>query len=158
MANAKRTLHERFWSKVDVKGPDECWIWTGAISGGTGYGSFVTAGVGSYKGGAHRIAYQLTYGPIPPGLLVCHRCDVRECVNPTHLFLGTGRDNVLDMVSKGRANRAHGERAGSSKLTERQVREIRSASAPHSEIAAQYGISRPLVSRIKRRLKWSYLQ
>jgi hypothetical protein len=80
---------------------DECWEWDGAIFKGSGYGQF-----GSVKSGvftAHRYSYQLFKGQIPDGMFVCHSCDNRKCFNPSHLWLGTPKDNVQDMVKKGRS-------------------------------------------------------
>jgi HNH endonuclease len=87
---------ERFWGRVDKSG--ECWEWTGSL-GSHGYGEF---GVAGDRVLAHRYSYELASGPIPDGLYVCHHCDNRRCVRPDHLFLGTARDNALDMVRKGR--------------------------------------------------------
>jgi HNH endonuclease len=99
-------IAERFWSQVD-KHPDGCWLWTGT-DGASGYGSFrIPGGVGAVP--AHRFAWMLVHGRISRGLLACHHCDVRKCVRVTadpegsHIFLGTQRDNMADMVAKGRA-------------------------------------------------------
>jgi hypothetical protein len=85
-----------FWSYVDKTG--DCWLWTKSCTS-KGYGQFKFK---EQKDTTHRIAWKLTHGPIPDGLLVLHRCDVRNCVNPAHLFLGTPKDNTQDMMSKGR--------------------------------------------------------
>ena len=87
---------DRFWSKVDRTG--ECWLWL-AARGRTGYGRFRQPKGHEY---AHRVAYRLTFGPIPEGMVVRHICDNPPCCNPEHLLLGTQSDNNKDSVARGR--------------------------------------------------------
>jgi hypothetical protein len=102
---SKQTVLERFWSKVQEGGPDDCWPWIGTAST-TGYGSFYLhampgAGPGTYVI-AHRFMYELTYGPIPKGLDIDHICRVRKCVNPAHLRVVTRKQNCEHRSRVGR--------------------------------------------------------
>jgi hypothetical protein len=90
---------ERFWAKVQKS--DGCWLWTAAARK-NGYGIFAERRPRSRTYSAHRLSYELTFGPISSGLSVLHRCDNRRCVRPDHLFLGTARENTQDMIAKGR--------------------------------------------------------
>ena len=105
------SLRERFFGKVIRGQGDACWQWIGAANGPYGdsrrggYGVLAVPGVDPRRNHmrlAHRVAWELMRGPVPPGLFVLHSCDNRRCVNPGHLFLGTARDNTRDMMSKGR--------------------------------------------------------
>lgn len=97
----KAELNARFDAKIQFGGVDECWLWQPAI-GTHGYGVFGTGGKGNVQC-AQRYAYERANGPVPKGLLVLHSCDVRACVNPEHLRVGTCADNVSDMIKRGRA-------------------------------------------------------
>ncbi len=96
------TIEERFWPKVDQRGPDECWPWMAYIAP-DGYGRIGEGGKYGRKLGAHRVSLELALGrPLREGMDSCHTCDNRLCVNPAHLFEGTRDANVQDMMSKGR--------------------------------------------------------
>lgn len=90
----RKTLEARFWEKVKTDGA--CWLWQGTRGGSLGYGMF--RGPSRKPEFAHRVAWQITHGPIPEGLMVLHRCDVPPCVRPAHLYLGTATDNSRDMT------------------------------------------------------------
>ena len=155
---------KRFWSKVKKAGGDACWLWTGARDKhpkgkGLTYGSF---GIGSRTDHscrhvkAHRVAWELTHGPIPDGVKVLHKCDTPHCVRPGHLFLGTQADNVADMMAKGRGVQLSGTQHGNAKFTAKQVADIRFRFVPKarigngaaSVIAKEYGVDRHTVSRM----------
>lgn len=89
---------DRFWENVDIRGEDECWEWRLARTS-LGYGDLQW---GEHTVYAHRVAWELTNGPIPDRMCICHHCDNPPCCNPAHLFLGTQRDNVQDSITKGR--------------------------------------------------------
>lgn len=125
-------LVERFWSKVDRSDAGGCWWWTGAGSRTGRYGVFSVSG---RMWGAHRASWTLTFGPIPTGLSVCHRCDHPLCVRPDHLFLGTTAENAHDAQAKGRL--ASGERHSSRTHPERLARGDRNGARKHPELLAR---------------------
>lgn len=146
-------LVERFWPKVS-KG-EGCWLWT-AFKNRAGYGMIGSVGHAVLL--AHRASWEIHFGPIPTGLFVCHRCDVRACVRPDHLFLGTAAENNSDMNEKGRSRYATlGELNPSSKLTESQVVEIRNSSETQRALAAKHGVSKALIYAIRKRLSWRHV-
>ena len=91
-------------------------------------------------------------------MLVCHKCDVRCCVNPEHLFLGTYQDNVDDMWRKGRGHPGSGERHGYAKLTEEMVREIRASNESSRKIAPKYGVQSAAIRMLRRRETWKSVE
>jgi hypothetical protein len=151
------TAEARFWRKVDVRGPDECWEWTGSRLP-FGYGQIVARyGHPSIK--THRFAYELANGPIPDGLKVLHRCDNPPCCNPAHLFLGTLLDNRRDCLAKGRE--ARGECHPHSRLRESDVRRMRQQCKDEHQTARQlaekYGVSKSTVSKVLSRRSWKHI-
>lgn len=156
-----RPIIERFWEKVARAAPNECWEWSGCRSP-KNYGLM---SVGSKTDGsrhtrfAHRISYELHYGPIPAGMSVCHKCDNPPCVNPAHLFLGSHQVNMHDMTQKGRATK--GNKNPQARLTADQVRAIRAQAEDgdtHAEIAARFSINRSTVSMIVNRKRWGHIE
>lgn len=137
-----------------------CWLWN-KTRARNGYGSFALGGGRNVR--AHRASYEAFIGPIPAGLNVCHRCDVRACVNPEHLFLGTQSENVLDAVRKGRhsrANRARGAAHPSAKLTEAHVTDILrhlGRGETKTSIARLFGVSDRTVLLIARGETWKHV-
>lgn len=149
-------LGTRFWSKVDIRGEDNCWTWTASVrKEKEGYGAFW------YKGRHHpapRIALFLNTGELGDKIRqVCHHCDNPSCCNPKHLFFGTNQENNADKVKKQR--HAFGEKTGASSLTDNDVIEIR-ALAGHmkqTEIAPLYGVTNYTISDIHRRKTWRHV-
>jgi len=171
----KHTMSERvdaFWSKIDRSGgPDACWPWTSNVT---------PAGYGRPRWGgphllAHRIAWGLVNGVIPDGVCALHSCDNPPCCNPAHLFLGSRRDNVADMIAKGRARKATGAATGAhtcpesvargsahrgSKLKESDIIAIRAAVAAgeyKTSVARRYSVSDALIGMIVRREAWNHV-
>jgi hypothetical protein len=146
-------MRDRFMEKVAPEPVNGCWIWA-ASKMADGYGLFFN---GAKTERAHRVAYRLWNGPIQQGLSVLHQCDNPSCVNPSHLFLGTQKDNVDDMMKKGRSAHAAGSSHGRAKLSEANVLDIREDQRRHVDIAAAYGVSRGLISMIKARKIWAHI-
>lgn len=151
------TEEQRFFTKVVCDLRTGCWLWTASkLSGQAGYGGFARGHRQSTM--AHHVAWELAYGPIPAGMLVLHRCDVRLCVRPDHLFLGTQLDNVRDRDAKGRA--AHGEAHHHAKLTDQAISDIRArwhAGITQAALALEYGVRVPTIANIVHRRSWRHL-
>lgn len=147
----RKSIRERFEEKFERLEEADCWLWKGA-TGGRGYGAF------SLEGRSHaasRVSWMLYRGEIPEGLDACHTCDTPLCVNPNHLFLGTDKDNHDDCVKKGRD--IAGEKTYNAKLTESDVREIRSSTATIRSVAVQKGICPAQAWRIKHGERWKHV-
>jgi hypothetical protein len=160
---------KRFWSRVNKNGPQirndlgECWIWT-AGKFQKGYGAFPCFNK-TLK--AQRVSFCLEYGDIAPEFFVCHKCDNPSCVNPSHLFLGDIHSNGADMSAKGRAakcgptNPTRGELHHKSKLTEKDVLEIRRLSKTgqfaQRQLAKQFDVTRSTIFKILKRDYWKHI-
>lgn len=161
---------KRFWSKVKILGPDDCWEWQRGLDR-KGYGQF---SIGFKKWIASRFSYLLAHGSIPEGLSVLHTCDNPPCVNPKHLFVGTALDNCLDKVAKGRAKGGafgdlngsrtrpdrlrRGDNSPTAVITSEIVNEIRLTYTPKKitlhQLAIRHGISTSQVHRIIKQTSW----
>lgn len=146
---------ERFWNKVDIRGPDECWPWK-ARKFKSGYGAISR---GDTEARSHRVAWELIYGPIPNDLHVCHHCDEPGCINPAHLFLGTAAENRADAARKGRLPR--GEHHYSARLTSNQVLFIREEYArgktTHRRLGTRFNVDHATIGNIIRRETWRHI-
>lgn len=130
-----------------------CWLWTGILKTG-GYGVIKVRGKNV---ATHRASYEAFVGAIPDGTFVLHRCDVRHCINPDHLFLGSQTDNMRDMVSKDRMADCKGERNPRSALTPQQVLEIRRSTAPRPQLAREYGVTNQSIRAVQLAKTWKHL-
>lgn len=145
----------RFESKF-TRG-DGCWLWIASLDV-AGYGKFWD---GQKLVRASRFSYSAYVGPIPAGLCVLHRCDAPQCVNPSHLFIGTLSDNTQDMLSKNRHNIPRGEQAGKAKLTESNVLEIRRRYAAGGvttrALALEFGVAASVIHGAIKGKYWAHL-
>lgn len=151
MSKRYGSIEDRFHAQYIPEPNSGCWLWFGPVDE-NGYGRVRN---GSKKIRVHRLSYEIHKGPIPQGLVACHRCDVPGCVNPEHLFVGTLADNIADRDAKGR--QARGERGAGSKLTSNNVLSILADGRTHRAIGEDYGVSHRTVGEIKRGRKWKHL-
>lgn len=143
---------KRFWKHVCIKGPDECWEWTSKSERPT----FSFSGG---NGSAARFSFLIHTGIWPGRLYVCHSCDNKRCINPSHLWLGTHKDNQRDAAKKGRM--ARGEDQGSAKLTENDIREIRTkraAGTKRRQLAKDYRVDETTIDNIVKRKSWKHVR
>jgi hypothetical protein len=149
---------DRFWKQVDCSGgTDACWPWTGFLRE-SGYG-IIGINYKEYK--THRVSYFIEHRQIEDDRFVLHRCDVRSCVNPAHLFLGTPKDNSQDAVRKGRNTKLYGEQNGKARLTRAAVLAIRRickrGGVYQKTVAKQFGVSEATISYVVNGGRWGKL-
>ena len=155
-----RTVKESFWLRVNKRGPfilkTRCWEWIGSKQS-KGYGQFWNK-VTTVR--AHRWSYEFHIAPIRNNLLICHKCDNPGCVNPEHLFAGTQQDNIKDCSLKKRLAPVAGEVNGRSKLTNKQVLDIRSRPVYRGiniDLAKEFNVSPPSICNIRKKKIWKHL-
>lgn len=166
MPNATKNINHprlkdiiRFCSRVRLADSLSCWEWVGSFTD-KGYGQFSYR---SYSFLAHRFAYYLHFNEDPKGLFVCHRCDNPKCVNPNHLFLGTCKDNHLDMIAKGR--KGYGGKPGEKHLLSKikdcdvpAIRKLREEGLTYDEIGRRFGVTAGPVWRVINGQSRSYIK
>lgn len=137
-----------------VRQPNGCLIWTGWTR--KGYGRIIHEG---RRVSTHRAMYELINGPIPDGLQICHRCDVRACIEVTHLYAGTPQDNSDDWRERGTRNHPQGEKNGNAKLTPQKVQAIR-ARAGESQygLAREFGVSQGTIRQVQSGRTWKHVE
>lgn len=154
-----KPVEERFWPKVKIGAPDDCWLWQARIND-NGYGHFCFSCVHQVCKfmAASRAAYILTHGAIPDDILVRHSCDNPPCCNPSHLVLGTHQDNVQDMVDRNR--KPLGSACSQSRLDENKVREIRELSNSgwsYNALRKHYGVGESTIWNILKGHSWKHV-
>jgi hypothetical protein len=151
---ANEPIEARFRRKFLMGSKSECWIWqAGIFKGRCDYGAFWWPPSNEL---AHRAAYRIYVGPIPKNMFVCHACDNKLCVNPSHLFLGTPWDNSRDRDAKGR--QARGGIFGRSKIDPAAVREILASELPDTALARQFGVTKGAINHIRHRRNWRHVE
>lgn len=166
-----KPIEERFWEKVDKNGPimpnmeTRCWVWIAAYFRHKFYGKKYYYGNFTLNGKAiqaHRYSWMLAHNKqIPRDMFVCHKCDNPKCVNPDHLFLGTHTDNMRDMADKGRTGTKRGRQNFNTRLTSKQVIEIRerysSTNISQRLLAQEYGVSQAAIWYILHKENWKHV-
>ena len=151
-------IHLRFWEKVERKSDGECWEWAGSKDG-KGYGT-ISLHRDQAPQKAHRISWEIHFGKIPEGGVICHLCDNPGCVNPSHLLAADQKENMLQASERGRLNPISLKNLNhEKKLSPSQIREIkqlkfvaqngRGDGVMVKDVASKYGVSRDLITAIK---------
>lgn len=156
---SRKTAMERLEERSIPCPASGCLLWTARVSG-QGYGRL---GFGGKNWRAHRLSWTITKGPIPKGLVVCHKCDVPACINPDHLFLGTHLDNMADMSAKHRRLKEAMPRPRNKgtgrivKLDASRVRQILLDHRKDQEVADDHSVSRRLINLVRKREIWRHV-
>lgn len=147
----------RFWSHVDIQGPDECWNWL-ISKRRDGYGQFCIGTFrNSYSFKAHRVSAFIHFGPIVDENHVCHTCDNPSCVNPAHLFLGDDAANIQDAARKKRLGvfvKPGNYKIRPIRCSFEMAAKIRSAEGTYTQIAERFGLNEAIVGRVRRGETW----
>lgn len=147
-----KPFEKKFWAKVEKT--ETCWLWRGTVSN-KGYGETRFKSKFTL---VHVVSYEIHNDPVPRGLEVMHTCDVRNCVNPNHLKLGTHAENIADCINKKR--HCYGEKRANAKLTDETVKEaieLRAKGFTYVELSKHFNISRQTISRAVRGDTWKHL-
>lgn len=146
----------RIWRNVDRRGEDECW----PCKYKQNNSGHCRINIGQKYTQVHRFVYEITRGPIPAGMIVCHSCDVPHCCNPKHLWLGTIKDNVHDMLQKGRnrSNPRTGESHPKSKLSNAIIKQIRESTESHFALSSRYGVKPQTIKDIWKGRTWKHVR
>lgn len=153
IARAGQSLIERFIEQYIPVTESGCWLWTGAKA----RGDYGVINKDNKLVRAHRVSYMLFKGKIPDGLMVLHKCDIPDCVNPEHLFLGTAMDNTHDMIKKGRQSVMKGENHYKSILNRDDIKIIRNSHKKVKELAEEYGVAPGTIYNVLQRKTWSHI-
>lgn len=152
---------QRFWDKVDIKTENECWNWKASTRGHSthDYGRFYFR---KTRIQSHRVAWIISFGEIPIGLKVCHKCDNPKCVNPNHLFLGTQEDNMKDCKKKGRTgqNLTCGTTRYNAKVNDQKVKIIRAMfdnGYTNKGLSKMFEIAPSTICDIVKRRTWRHI-
>ena len=151
------TVESRWHQYVSRRQDHQCWPWTGSLAVRGGYGQLQDRGK-LLK--AHRVAWEIHFGPIPEGMFIRHMCHNPRCCNPSHLLPGTVRDNNRDAVKSKRnfvPEPLRGEEQPNSRLTADDVRLIRSCDEDGAVLAARYGVSKSTISHVRLRKTWKHV-